>query len=151
MAPLPVSHRCAHRLYTLATTHRAFTMGVNKPYPSLSSHLTLKACSSERACIHSLQCESHTNFWLRWKEFQSPLWTLYAFLKSAVLTYTVSETVWKLFIGLVFPEILFYGVLPITLIYSATSEAKDFCWGIYLLDFCWNKFHRISTWPLILS
>ena len=34
MAPLPVLHRCTHRLYTLATTHRAFTMGVNKPYSS---------------------------------------------------------------------------------------------------------------------
>ena len=27
-------YKCAHRLYTLATTHRAFTMGVNKPYSS---------------------------------------------------------------------------------------------------------------------
>ena len=41
MAPLPVSHRCAHRLRTFATKHRAFTMGVNRPWPSLFSHLKI--------------------------------------------------------------------------------------------------------------
>ena len=29
-----LSYKCVHRLYTRTTTHRAFTMGVNKPYSS---------------------------------------------------------------------------------------------------------------------
>ena len=124
MAPLPVSHKCAHRLCTLTTTHRAFTMGVNRPYLPCFTFNT-----------QSMQlCRSLYSFFGVWiphqrlihveRGFQNPLWTLYTSLRSAVLTYTVSEIVWKFYIGLVFSEIPFLGFCQSLSIYCITSEAK---------------------------
>ena len=46
-------YKCMHRpncTHTCNNTHRAFTMGVNEPYVSLSSHLnSLRDCSSQRS------------------------------------------------------------------------------------------------------
>ena len=134
---------CIH----LQQHNRAFTMGVNKPYPSLSSHLNSHQRMQLLQSLYSFSAVwiPQRNLIHVEKGFQSPLWSLYTFLLATVLTDTVSETVEYSFIGLVVSQISICELLPISLYFLHYLRNRMVEVWFCLLRLCWIECDWNST------